>query len=304
MNFSDSLESVFSSAEELGCEVRRNESLKGYTSFKIGGICDGVIVLDSEEACCKLPMKCRTEGVPFYIFGKGSNLIVSDRKIGGIVFVFGEKLSDVNVSGNIISAGAGASFTRLAVKAAEHSLSGLEFAYGIPGSVGGAVYMNAGAYGGETKDVIKSVRAACPDGTVREFGCDALEMSYRKSIFSGSDMIIISADFALQSGNRSEIKVKMDDLMSRRREKQPLEYPSAGSTFKRPEGSYASLLIDQCGLKGRSVGGAEVSTKHAGFIVNKGGATYSDLMQLIDIVKKEVYEKTGYTLECEPVIIK
>lgn len=304
MNFSDSLESVFSAAEELGCEVRRNESLKGYTSFKIGGVCDGVIVLDSEEACCKLPMKCRSEGVPFYIFGKGSNLIVSDGKIGGIVFVFGEKLSDVNVSGNIISAGAGASFTRLAVKAAEHGLSGLEFAYGIPGSVGGAVYMNAGAYGGETKDVIKSVMAVCPDGTVREFGCDELEMSYRKSIFSGSDMIIISADFALQSGERSEIKAKMDDLMSRRREKQPLEYPSAGSTFKRPEGSYASLLIDQCGLKGRSVGGAEVSTKHAGFIVNKGGATYGDLMQLIEIVKKEVYEKTGYTLECEPVIIK
>lgn len=304
MNFSDSLESVFSAAEELGCEVRRNESLKGYTSFKIGGVCDGVIVLDSEEACCKLPMKCRSEGIPFYIFGKGSNLIVSDGKISGIVFVFGEKLSDINVSGNIVSAGAGASFTRLAVKAAENSLSGLEFAYGIPGSVGGAVYMNAGAYGGETKDVIRRVRAACPDGTVREFGSDELEMSYRKSIFSGSDMIIISADFALQSGEKSEIKAKMDDLMSRRREKQPLEYPSAGSTFKRPEGSYASLLIDRCGLKGRSVGGAEISTKHAGFIVNKGGATYSDLMQLIDIVKKEVYEKTGYTLECEPVIIK
>lgn len=304
MNFSDSLESVFSAAGELGCEVRRNESLKGYTSFKIGGVCDGVIVLDSEEACCKLPMKCRSEGVPFYIFGKGSNLIVSDGKISGIVFVFGEKLSDINVSGNIVSAGAGASFTRLAVRAAENSLSGLEFAYGIPGSVGGAVYMNAGAYGGETKDVIRRVRAACPDGTVREFGSDELEMSYRKSIFSGSDMIIISADFALQSGEKSEIKAKMDDLMSRRREKQPLEYPSAGSTFKRPEGSYASLLIDRCGLKGRSVGGAEISTKHAGFIVNKGGATYSDLMQLIDIVKKEVYEKTGYTLECEPVIIK
>lgn len=304
MNFSDSLESVFSAAGELGCEVRRNESLKGYTSFKIGGVCDGVIVLDSEEACCKLPMKCRSEGIPFYIFGKGSNLIVSDGKISGIVFVFGEKLSDINVSGNIVSAGAGASFTRLAVRAAENSLSGLEFAYGIPGSVGGAVYMNAGAYGGETKDVIRSVRAVCPDGAVREFGSDELEMSYRKSIFSGSDMIIISADFALQSGEKSEIKAKMDDLMSRRREKQPLEYPSAGSTFKRPEGSYASLLIDQCGLKGRSVGGAEVSTKHAGFIVNKGGAAYSDLMQLIDIVKKEVYEKTGYTLECEPVIIK
>ena len=304
MNFSDSLESVFSAAGELGCEVRRNESLKGYTSFKIGGVCDGVIVLDSEEACCKLPMKCRSEGIPFYIFGKGSNLIVSDGKISGIVFVFGEKLSDINVSGNIVSAGAGASFTRLAVRAAENSLSGLEFAYGIPGSVGGAVYMNAGAYGGETKDVIRSVRAVCLDGAVREFGSDELEMSYRKSIFSGSDMIIISADFALQSGEKSEIKAKMDDLMSRRREKQPLEYPSAGSTFKRPEGSYASLLIDRCGLKGRSVGGAEVSTKHAGFIVNKGGAAYSDLMQLIDIVKKEVYEKTGYTLECEPVIIK
>lgn len=304
MNFSDSLESIFSAAGELGCEVRRNESLKGYTSFKIGGVCDGVIVLDSEEACCRLPMKCRSAGVPFYIFGKGSNLIVSDGKISGIVFVFGERLSDVNVSGNIVSAGAGASFTRLAVKAAEHALSGLEFAYGIPGSVGGAVYMNAGAYGGEVRDVIGSVRAVCADGTVREFGRDELEMSYRKSIFSGSDMIIISADFALQSGERSEIKAKMDDLMSRRREKQPLEYPSAGSTFKRPDGSYASLLIDQCGLKGRSVGGAEVSTKHAGFIVNKGGATYCDLMQLIDTVKKEVYEKTGYTLECEPVIIK
>lgn len=304
MILTERLDRVFEAAKQFGCEVRREPSLKSYTSFKIGGCCDGVIVLSDEKACRELPRLCRELEIPYYIFGKGSNLIVSDEKIDGIVFVFGEGLSQIRFDGCRVAAGAGASFTGLSAAVMREGLSGLEFAYGIPGSVGGAVYMNAGAYGGETADVIVKVRAVLPDGSIAEYSRDELEMSYRKSRFSGGDSIILSAEFELTKGDVSEIKAKMDDLMERRRSKQPLEYPSAGSTFKRPEGSFASLLIDQCGLKGRSVGDAQVSEKHAGFIVNKGNATFDNLMSLIKIVQDEVYEKTGYKLECEPVIIR
>ncbi|MDE5992703.1 MAG: UDP-N-acetylmuramate dehydrogenase, partial [Oscillospiraceae bacterium] len=185
----------------------------------------------------------------------------------------------------------------------ENSLSDLEFAYGIPGTLGGAVFMNAGAYGGEMKDVIVSVRAMDRSGNIKEYDAEKLDFSYRHSRFSESGEIVLSADIRLTNGDKDKIKADMEAVLEKRRSKQPLEYPSAGSTFKRPEGSYASLLIEQCGLKGVHVGDAEVSTKHSGFIINKGNANFSQLMELIQIVKDTVKEKTGYVLECEPLII-
>ena len=183
--------------------------------------------------------------------------------------------------------------------ACESGLSGLEFAYGIPGTVGGAVYMNAGAYGGEIKDVLQSVRFLDEDGTLRELPVERLSMSYRQSAFTDTGRVILSGEFALTPGDPAAIRAKMEDVLGRRRAKQPLEYPSAGSTFKRPEGNYASALIEQCGLKGRRVGGAQVSEKHSGFLINTGGATCRDVCALIEEVQQEVFRQTGYRLECE-----
>ena len=217
--------------------------------------------------------------------------------------VVGKDHSDISQNGNVLTCQSGASLSKICLYALENSLSGLEFAYGIPGTLGGAVFMNAGAYGGEMKDVITSVKAMDRQGNIKTYLPDELELSYRRSRFTNSGEIILSADIRLENGDKTEIKAKMDKLTEQRRSKQPLEFPSAGSTFKRPEGSYASLLIEQCGLKGVHVGDAEVSTKHSGFIINKGNADFSQLMELIDVVKNTVKEKTGYVLECEPLII-
>lgn len=198
---------------------------------------------------------------------------------------------------------AGVPLVKLCGFALDNGLGGLEFAYGIPGSVGGAVYMNAGAYGGEMKDVLASVTALDINGNIHEYSADELEMSYRHSRFTDSGEVILSAEFRLQKADKNSIKARMSELMEKRRSKQPLEFPSAGSTFKRPEGAYAAQLIEECGLKGFTVGNAQVSEKHSGFVINRGGASFDDVMAVIAEVKRTVAEKTGYRLECEPIII-
>lgn len=300
---SEYTEKIAAEAEALGCIIKIGEELKNHTTFKIGGKCDLLVHMNGEESFMRLIPLAEKLGVPYYIFGKGSNLIVDSDGISGVVFLVGKDYSGITVCENRIFCDAGASLTAICNTALEHNLTGLEFAYGIPGTLGGAVFMNAGAYGGEIKDVVTSVKAMDKQGIITMYTQPSLDFSYRRSRFSQSGEIILSAEITLQKGDKSQIKAKMEELMEKRRSKQPLEYPSAGSTFKRPEGNYAAALIEQCGLKGVHVGDAEVSEKHSGFIVNKGNASFAELMELIRIVKDTVKEKTGYELECEPLII-
>lgn len=300
---SEYTEKIAAEAEVLGCKIEKDAPLKDRTTFKIGGKCDLLVHMNGEKSFLRLIPFAEKLGVPYYIFGRGSNLIVDSDGISGVVFLAGRDYSEITVCENRIFCDAGASLTAICNTALEHSLTGLEFAYGIPGTLGGAVFMNAGAYGGEIKDVVTAVKAMDKQGVITMYTQPSLDFSYRHSRFSESGEIILSAEITLQKGDKSQIKAKMDELMEKRRSKQPLEYPSAGSTFKRPEGNYAAALIEQCGLKGVHVGDAEVSTKHSGFIVNKGNATFAELMELIRIVKDTVKEKTGYVLECEPLII-
>lgn len=304
MNHAQKLSAVKSLAASLNCRIEIFAPLSNHTSFKVGGRCDMLIYPNSLESLAKLHTKCKEVSLNSIILGNGTNVLFTDRGFRGVVFILSNEIGGVTVEGDTIVAQAGASLKKLCITALDNGLTGLEFAYGIPGTVGGAVYMNAGAYGGEVKDVIVSVTAADASGNVITFTRDELDMGYRKSIFTDSDYVILSATFKLNDGDRTEIKARMDDLMSRRKDKQPLEYPSAGSTFKRPEGTYAGLVIEQSGLKGYTVGGAQVSEKHANFVINKGGATATDIINLIDDVKKIVKEKTGYDLECEVKLIK
>lgn len=289
-------------AEESGCYIDRNAELKKYTTFKIGGKPLSFIDVPEADVLIKLIKFASANEIKYYVIGKGSNLIVDDEPVNAVFFRITDNTIYLKDDVTIVSA-AGVSLSRLCLFALENGLSGLEFAYGIPGSVGGAVFMNAGAYGGEINDVICSAEVISAQQNKCKVLKNEMDLSYRHSRFMNSHEIILSAEFLLEKGNKTEIKNTMDELMDKRRSKQPLDYPSAGSTFKRPEGSFASLLIDQCGLKGFSVGDAEVSTKHSGFVVNKGNAGFDDLMKLIGKVKEIVKEKTGYILECEPEII-
>ena len=301
---SEYTEKIAAEAEVLGCKIEKDAPLKDRTTFKIGGSCDLLVHMNGEESFLRLVPLAEKLGVPYYIFGKGSNLIVDSDGISGVVFLSGRDFSEIiPKDGEMLVCQAGASLVNICNKALEQGLAGLEFAYGIPGTLGGAVFMNAGAYGGEMKDVVTSVRAMDRQGNIKVYSNSELDFSYRHSRFCQSGEIVLSAEIKLQKGEKSEIKAKMDELMEKRRSKQPLEFPSAGSTFKRPEGNFAAALIEQCGLKGVHVGDAEVSEKHSGFVVNKGNASFAELMELIRIVKDTVKEKTGYVLECEPLII-
>lgn len=299
----NNIDTIIDKAINMGCQVIKNEELKKYTTFRIGGKCDCLIKINGTDTCKELVSLVKKNGIPYYVLGKGSNLIIDDFGINGIVFLFGNEFSNSTVNDDIITCEAGLSLSKLCNLALDNSLCGLEFAYGIPGTVGGAVFMNAGAYGGEIKDVIFSVDALDSNGSIISIPAENLDLSYRNSIFMHNEMIILNVTFKLSKGISTEIKTKMDNFMEKRRTNQPLEYPSAGSTFKRPAGSYASLLIDQCELKGFSIGDAEVSTKHAGFVINKGNASFEDVMLLIQKVKDIVKDKTGYVIECEPEII-
>ncbi len=286
--------------EALGCAVAVDEPMSRHTSFRIGGEADLFVTVGDSKQLVSATELFREEDVPFFVLGNGSNLLVSDNGIRGAVITLGGEFAEISAaSGGVISCGAGVSLSKLCGFALEHSLTGLEFAWGIPGSCGGAAFMNAGAYGGEMKDVIESCEHVDARGNVGAFNREELEFGYRHSVYSSGGYVITRVNLRLADGDKSLIKDKMDDLMNRRKSKQPLEMPSAGSVFKRPPGNYAGTLIEQCGLKGLAVGGAMVSQKHAGFIVNTGGATCRDVLELIAQIQERVKNETGVSLECE-----
>lgn len=290
---------LFTFCEKIGCEYSTAALLSDYTSFKIGGKADVMVFPDTLEKIKGVVSFADEQKMPVFVLGKGSNLLVSDSGIKGIV-INTCKYDKIELSDETtIVCQSGVSLAKLCRFALENSLTGLEFAFGIPGTAGGAAYMNAGAYGGEMKDVLIECGHLDSKGNEGFFAGEELKLAYRKSVYSDSEYIITSLILKLEKGNREEIKAKMDDLMSRRKDKQPLEYPSAGSTFKRPEGYFAGALIEQCGLKGFTVGGAQVSEKHAGFVINIGSATAKDVNDLIAQCQKIVLEKTGVMLEPE-----
>ncbi|MBR4395132.1 MAG: UDP-N-acetylmuramate dehydrogenase [Eubacteriaceae bacterium] len=269
-----------------------------YTSFKTGGKADLAVFPESSEELQSFVEAFDKNGIDFITLGNCTNVLVSDEGIRGAV-LFTSGLKGLSVEDNVITALSGSLMSETASFAARHSLSGMEALNGIPGSVGGGVYMNAGAYDGEVKNILVSVDAMDRQGNLKRYVAEDASLSYRHSIFSENGETIVRARFALSEGEEKEIRSRMSDYNARRREKQPLEYPSAGSTFKRPEGYYAGALIEQSGLKGASVGGAMVSEKHAGFIINKGSATSADILNLIEHVRETVYQHFGVMLEPE-----
>ena len=280
-------------------KIRRDEPMKTHTTFRVGGPADYFVMPETAEEVQRVTELCRTEEVPCYVIGNGSNLLVSDDGYRGVILQIYRSMSGISVQGNIIRAQAGALLSAIAAKACENSLTGFEFAAGIPGTIGGASVMNAGAYGGEMKDVLKSVTVLDSAGQIRRIDRENLEMSYRTSIISREGYITLEVEIELSAGNPEEIKARMDDLRTRRVTKQPLEYPSAGSTFKRPEGYFAGKLIQDAGLAGFQVGGAKVSEKHCGFVINTGNATAADIHSLMRQVSAQVEEKFGVALEPE-----
>lgn len=288
-----------------------NEKLNKYTSFKIGGECRILIIPKNVEELkniIKIQKQVEEENniiIRRLIIGNGSNMLVEDCGFDGIVILLNSDFAYMElVDETTIYTTSGTSLMRVCKFARDNSLSGLEFAYGIPATVGGAIYMNAGAYNGEIKDVL--IRSCHIDKNGQEgyFEGDDIKLSYRHSAYTNSDYCISGGYFKLKKGNKDEINEKMEDLMNRRKTKQPLEYPSAGSTFKRPKYAFAAKLIEDCGLKGKSIGGAQVSEKHSGFIINKNNATCEDVKELIEYIKKEVYRQSGIQLECEVKLIK
>ena len=273
-----------------------NEAMMKHTSFRIGGPADWFVSPDSAEALCETIKFLKAGNVPYFILGNGSNLLVSDDGYRGVVIQIGKNMSEIEINGTSMRVGAGALLSSAASRAAAASLTGMEFAGGIPGSIGGACVMNAGAYGGEMKDILTSVTALFSDGSVRKVPCDELELGYRSSALMKNGAIVLEAEISLSEGDIGEIRRTMDDLRERRVSKQPLDLPSAGSTFKRPEGYFAGKLIMDAGLRGYAVGGAQVSEKHCGFVVNRGGATADDVMTLIGHIQKTVLDTFGVEL--------
>lgn len=288
-----------------GLEMHENEPMSAHCSFRIGGPARLMACPASGAEAAALLRLLREADAPVELMGKGTNLLVADEGLDAVVVRLGEAISGAELlPGDRVRAGAGISLAKLAVFAAEAGLSGLEFAHGIPGSLGGAVFMNASAYGGEMKDVLESAETALPDGTVREVPAEELELSYRHSALEGSGALVTAATVKLTPAEPETIRARMRELMEKRRASQPLDMPSAGSTFKRPVGGYAAALIDQAGLKGFAIGGAQVSEKHAGFVINRGGATFDDVLRLMEHIQKTVLEKSGVRLEPEVRILK
>lgn len=297
MDFALRLESVIDKEN-----IKIDEYMKNHTSFKVGGVADILVIPEMVEEVNSIIKLCREDHVPYYIMGFGSNILVRDGGIRGVVIKL-EKLSSITVEGESVRVQCGASFARASREALNASLTGLEFACGIPGTVGGAVAMNAGAYGGEVKDVIEEATVIDKEGNLLRLDKEHLELGYRTSAVLKYGYVAIECVFKLKKGVYEEIKETVDTLMKKRSEKQPLEYPSAGSTFKRPVGFFAGKLIEDSGLKGFSLGGAEVSEKHSGFIINKNNATSEEILSLIAHVQETVKEKFGVKLEPEVRII-
>lgn len=289
-------------AEEI--RFAENEPLSAHCTFKIGGPADVFVQPETEEQLCRVIALCKACDVKYYLLGNGSNILFADEGFSGVVIDVSALDAEIAVEDTVLTAGAGVRLAALCKAALKHGLSGLEFAYGIPGTVGGAVYMNAGAYGGEMKDVLDQVTYLTQEGQIVTEEAAKLDLAYRHSIFEENGGCILSAQFHLKRGDPEAIRARMNELMAKRVEKQPLDKPSAGSTFKRPAGAFAAALIDQCGLRGYRHGGAAVSEKHCGFVVNMGGATCADVLALCDEVRAVVKEKTGYELEKEIRVVK
>lgn len=294
----NSIENMF--CMTLGSDnVRLQEPMKKHTTFRIGGPADYYLCPHSTEELQKILQICRENKLEFFILGNGSNLLVSDKGYRGAVIQLWKNFSDIEAEDNTIMVKAGALLSKVAAEALEESLTGMEFASGIPGTMGGAVMMNAGAYGGEMKDIIREVTVLTREGELLTLSKEEMNFGYRTSVVKEKGYVVISAVLQLRKGDREEIRKVMDELKERRVTKQPLDMPSAGSTFKRPEGYFAGKLIMDAGLRGFSVGGAQISEKHCGFVVNKGDATAADVLGLIKEVQKRVQEKFGVALEPE-----
>ena len=279
--------------------VKLQEPMSKHTTFRIGGPADFYLCPHSTKEVQQTVQICKEENLPYFILGNGSNLLVSDKGYRGVIIQLWKNFSDISVKDCCITAKAGALLSKVAAEALEEGLTGMEFASGIPGTIGGAVFMNAGAYGGEMKDIIKEVKVLDDQGEVRVLSNEEMKLGYRTSIVKEKGYTVLSAVLQLKKGEVSVIRATMEDLKNRRTSKQPLDMPSAGSTFKRPEGYFAGKLIMDSGLRGFSVGGAQVSEKHCGFVVNKGGATAEDVTALIREVQRRVKEKFGVELETE-----
>lgn len=279
-----------------------DEPLKNYTTFKIGGTADILVKPNTLQQVTETVALCKEQGVPYYILGNGSNLLVADTGYRGVIIQIYNRLSDIKVEGNTITAMAGALLSKVAAVALKEGLEGFEFAQGIPGTIGGAIVMNAGAYDGEMKQVVVKCEVIDDKGKILTLQNKALEFGYRSSVIEKKGYIVLSVTLELTPGDPVAIKEKMKDFASRRKEKQPLDKPSAGSTFKRPEGHFAGKLIMDSGLRGYQIGGAKVSEKHCGFIVNEGNATCQDIEDLIAYVQKVVFEK--YQVQLEPEVKK
>ena len=285
----------------LGADnVWKDEPMKLHTTFRVGGPADWFVTPEEENRVCELVRLLKKENIPYYVMGNGSNLLVGDKGYRGVIIQMYKKMSQIRaMEDRVIYAQAGALLSKIAAEALNQEWTGLEFASGIPGTLGGAVMMNAGAYGGEMKHVIKSAMAVSPEGELKVLPIEQMELGYRTSVFAKNGDIVLSAQIQLQPGNVDEIRSYMEDLKERRTTKQPLEFPSAGSTFKRPEGYFAGQLIQETGLRGFQVGGAQVSEKHCGFVINKDNATAADIMALIEEVADRVEAKFGVRLEPE-----
>lgn len=282
---------------------KQQELMKEHTTFRVGGAADYFIQPKNVAELRSAIEILHRYNIPVLVIGNGSNLLVRDKGIRGAVIQIYHRMSEVVVEGNILKAQGGALLSSVAAKAAESALTGLEFASGIPGSIGGAVVMNAGAYGGEMKDVLVSVEVLTKDLEVKTISAAELDLGYRHSNILEKDYIVLGATMELKQGDSTAIRSRMAELAEQRREKQPLQYPSAGSTFKRPEGYFAGKLVQDAGLKGKTIGGAQVSEKHSGFLINIGDATAQDILDLIAFCRKEVKEQFGVTLETEVKIV-
>ena len=293
-SFYDKLTSVI--AKE---RVYVDEPMSRHTTFRVGGPADFFVTPKTKEDVRDVILVCKEVGMPYYIIGNGSNLLVSDAGYRGVIVQIYKEMNEVKVEGDLVKAQAGALLSGIAAKALGAELSGFEFASGIPGTIGGACVMNAGAYGGEMKDVLESVTVLTGEGKIIELGRNELELGYRTSVIAKKGYIVLGAVLKLERGDGEKIKTYMDELKEKRVTKQPLEYPSAGSTFKRPEGYFAGKLIEDAGLRGFQVGGAQVSEKHCGFVINRDHATAADIMELMRQVQIRVKENSGVDLEPE-----
>ena len=293
-NFYDKLNNVIAKDSIL-----IDEPMSRHTTFRVGGPTDFFVTPKAKEEVRDVIRICKEAGMPYYIIGNGSNLLVSDAGYRGVIVQIYKEMNEVKVEGDLVKAQAGALLSGIAAKALGAELSGFEFASGIPGTIGGACVMNAGAYGGEMKDVLESVTVLTGEGKIIELGRNELELGYRTSVIAKEGYIVLGAVLKLERGNGEKIKTYMDELKEKRVTKQPLEYPSAGSTFKRPEGYFAGKLIEDAGLRGFQVGGAQVSEKHCGFVINRDHATAADIMELMRQVQIRVKENSGVDLEPE-----